>query len=755
MPDDKLSFDLRGLNRISDVFKNASGRNPFGNAYDKDAFVARDGIYESIAEQNRQRTALLHKEYATPKNVTPVDFASMIPTQSTALALTHPSPTRAYPSPFETAIPHAPLARYGSAQVAPYLENFPRPATAGAGGGARIINTTVGAADDDGRMGRGRGLRGDAPPPKKDCCGEILLSLQKITDILSDIQDMLSDFMGKHQQSRSMQPHKSVVPKDEKPEGGGLLQAIAGVGAAGLIASLAVGAVGRGAAARAGINMTNALDAPRKAFNRFNQRIRNGAKLNKGELEEYNSLQEQLERDKGGVGGFLRGGLGKFARGITGAAILGQGVETGFDVVKYYQDKAAHKDRDAQYDIKRGEQHLEQFGVPFLPSIFGKMGGALGLTGLLEKAGLGGLGKFANPLAAVGIGGAEAYLEVSGEQREIERIQGDNTLTADEKNKQIQAVRSRGNKSVAQIAGGTIGTVAGGAIGATIGSIVPGLGTAIGGVAGSMAGGVAGAALGSFGENLHLGDKMSEFVRIISSAFDPIKKFIEGVQSVLAPFERLGMAIGKFELASVQATFKDFQRGLEDLKRGFGDLQKGLEYLKIGFDAIANSPLGKLIGNVAQPVVKAAEDVTHVTQARQVWDGIVHLVQNSGKTADSWANTLNKATNDMNQQQGQAQPQHVMVAQRTQQAHAAHAVAQAQQSHSSASGNHSTVVNINNPIIRDVADKKDIVNFVTGAVAQHHAKNNQDSYSNANPVQSQATLNAAINPLGLQTFFGS
>lgn len=754
MPDNdgfKSSFDLTGLNKIAGLFKGGVN-NRFDNISNLGNSIAKDGIYESIAEQVKQRNDSQYKEYAT-RNVTP--FSTFANTHSTALApITNPIAERLYPTAPAIAAPHNPLVRYGTGAITPNLEPFPRTATGG--GGARIINTTVTSPTGEPLPG-GFGQRalppgtGGAIAAKKDCCGEILLALQKITDILSDIQDMLSNFSG-HKGGGRGHFDRVQLPKDEKADAGNIFGDIAKVGIAGLLASLGIGAIGRGPLAQAGLNITRALEGPAKTFNNFNKRIRSASRsagknlrpedvLNKSELESYDNAAQQIERGTGGISGILKRGLGSVGRGLTATAFVGQAAESGYDAFKYFQDKSAGKDKEAGYDLERGGRHLEQFGAAFLPSIIGKIGGAAGLGELFGKIGLGGLLKGANPLAAVGVGGAELGLELAGKDKEIERIKADASLSPAERTKQINEISSRTNKSASEIVGGTAGSLVGGGIGAAIGSIVPGAGTVLGGVLGSTVGGVAGAALGAFGGNLGLGDKLEGLAHGIGSVLAPIGKFGGEVEKAAEPFMKLAMSVAKFDAAGLQHGFKDLTVGLDDFKKGL-DLVLG--FIAHVAQTIAASPLGKLVGGAAE------------WAGGGIANAVGNAVANAGKGADALSKKLDAETAVINGADAPtahktAVNMHTMLAQKAQEVNASNV----QTARAGTNNQNSTVVNINNPVIKDIADKKDIANYVKNAMGQVAAQNSADSYSNTNPIQSQANFNPGLSFNGLPSFFNS
>lgn len=110
--------------------------------------------------------------------------------------------------------------------------------------------------------------------------------------------------------------------------------------------------------------------------------------------------------------------------------------------------------------------------------MFGK-GGAKALSKVIP-----GLGT----IATIGYGVYDGYNAISKHSENVKKIESDNTMTQEEKNKAIHESKKERNENVGGAVGGTSGALGGAALGASIGSVVPVVGTAIGGLIGGIAG---------------------------------------------------------------------------------------------------------------------------------------------------------------------------------------------------------------------------------------------------------------------------
>ena len=111
--------------------------------------------------------------------------------------------------------------------------------------------------------------------------------------------------------------------------------------------------------------------------------------------------------------------------------------------------------------------------------MFGK-GGAKALSKVIP-----GLGT----IATIGYGVYDGYNAISKHSENVKKIESDNTMTQEEKNKAINDSKKERNENVGGAIGGTSGALGGAALGASIGSVVvPVVGTAIGGLIGGIAG---------------------------------------------------------------------------------------------------------------------------------------------------------------------------------------------------------------------------------------------------------------------------
>lgn len=110
--------------------------------------------------------------------------------------------------------------------------------------------------------------------------------------------------------------------------------------------------------------------------------------------------------------------------------------------------------------------------------MFGK-GGAKALSKIIPGIGT---------VATIGYGVYEGYNAISKHSKNVERIESDNTMSQEEKNKAIHESKKEKNENVGGAIGGASGALGGAALGASIGSVVPVVGTAIGGLIGGLAG---------------------------------------------------------------------------------------------------------------------------------------------------------------------------------------------------------------------------------------------------------------------------
>lgn len=110
--------------------------------------------------------------------------------------------------------------------------------------------------------------------------------------------------------------------------------------------------------------------------------------------------------------------------------------------------------------------------------MFGK-GGAKALSKIIPGIGT---------VATIGYGAYEGYNAISKHSKNVERIESDNTMSQEEKNKAIHESKKERNENVGGAIGGASGALGGAALGASIGSVVPVVGTAIGGLIGGLAG---------------------------------------------------------------------------------------------------------------------------------------------------------------------------------------------------------------------------------------------------------------------------
>lgn len=110
--------------------------------------------------------------------------------------------------------------------------------------------------------------------------------------------------------------------------------------------------------------------------------------------------------------------------------------------------------------------------------MFGK-GGAKALSKVIP-----GLGT----IATIGYGVYDGYNAISKHSENVKKIESDNTMTQEEKNKAINDSKKERNENVGGAIGGASGALGGAALGASIGSVVPVVGTAIGGLIGGIAG---------------------------------------------------------------------------------------------------------------------------------------------------------------------------------------------------------------------------------------------------------------------------
>lgn len=114
-----------------------------------------------------------------------------------------------------------------------------------------------------------------------------------------------------------------------------------------------------------------------------------------------------------------------------------------------------------------------------------------GAIKMFGKGGAKALGK-SIPYLGAGImvleGGIEGYNAISKHSENVKKIESDNTMTQEEKNKAIHESKKERNENVGGAIGGTSGALGGAALGASIGSVVPVVGTAIGGLIGGIAG---------------------------------------------------------------------------------------------------------------------------------------------------------------------------------------------------------------------------------------------------------------------------